>query len=120
MGWAVHLEKDNGELCKARHSLPMGSIQDAKFHKSDLNPCDGVVTYNYSKIYTEVGCYLPDYLHNRKAKDTEFVLEMLVGVLGVDQSTDYWAKTWGNAGYICAALLIWAYQNPEGIWKVYK
>lgn len=57
-------------------------------------------------------------LDGRLAKNTVQALTAAVERLGTTPSTDYWERTPGNAGALCAKLVAWARIHPNAKWRL--
>lgn len=120
------LENINGEPVKVdRHSE--GGTCVAFVYNEETRTClkgtdeaELNITYNYSPIYRkhfhESGI---QYLNGKKAKEVIKLLEETIRELGIEQSSDYWKPTKGNAGYALRILLEWGRQYPEAIFVVH-
>lgn len=97
------------ELFEEGGTLPLGGTD-----KTTLN-----VTYNYSMHFYSHLDHVKGirWLYGKQAKDTIKQLEQAVKELGMEQNSDYWLATEGNAGYALSILLKWAKQHPEAIWE---
>jgi hypothetical protein len=71
-----------------------------------------VVTYNYQTLFKF------RLLRDRKAKETQDLLKVVVDEFGTTRDPDYYKCTKGNVGYTCSILLKWALEFPEATWKV--
>lgn len=113
MSYDIHLLDEDGRSIAVENHEEGGTYVLGGTPTADLN-----VTYNYSRFYYE---HLDSekgirWLYGKKASETVERLEKAVAVLGVQQHSDYWRKTSGNAGYALAILLRWARQHPTAVW----
>jgi hypothetical protein len=77
------------------------------------------ITSNYNVIYLEIAkITLKEMLDGRKAVDVIPILEDTINKLGIEQDTNYWKPTPGNAGYALSILLKWAKQHPNAHFSV--
>jgi hypothetical protein len=117
MGWDVHLELPDGTTARVESHQEGSTIAIGGSDEADM-----CVTYNYSPIYYEkFGQSLPDYLKDKRARNTiKFLEKGLKKFTTTDPTGSYWDKNEGNAGHMVVVLLAWARSNPDAIWRIWK
>jgi len=72
------------------------------------------MTGNYSQLFCLTGLDFRS-MDGMAAKDTILMMERTIDKIGTNNNDNYWLDTPGNAG---AALVRWAKEHPEAIWKI--
>ena len=110
MGWCIALHGEDGERVRVRPFRGGSTAADHRLAEVD-------VTFNHYERFEAAGV-LPASLHGRRAADVEPLLAAAAAVLGTERDPDPWARTPGNAGWICALLASWAQEHPEATFVV--
>jgi hypothetical protein len=81
--------------------------------------CTLNITYNYSEhLWRVLGEGGVKSLDGERAVDTIAALQRGVAELGDDVHPNYWEPTEGNAREALKALLVFALEHPDGVWRL--
>lgn len=117
MSWDVELV--DKETKKVMHMPYKHDFRGGNYVLGGTTACEINITYNYGANYRRVH---PENgitdLNGMSGKDSVPILADMIGKLGDEMSDDYWEATDGNAKQPLVAMLIFAAQNPSGVWEI--